>query len=326
MHSFGEFYSTATGFNLVYGVLINSLFNTGVSLFMLISGYFGVNGSVKKYLKLYLEVLFYSVLSSVIISMITGDWSIKVLIKTFFPVSSNKYWFITSYMLILIFSNYLNKIPEKLEKDEFKKLIFLMFLVFSVVPTVVQCHVMGDDGKGFANMLLMYFIGRYIRLYWNEEPRNPKKTIAIGFGVILLGFCLNLFLTLLRGGKGLYAPFARDYSCIIIIASVAIFIAFKSIKIRSIVINQIANHVVAVYLFEGAMRIFLGQFFDLTMYADKWYLFGAISVYVLVVMAGCMMLDAIRSMLAKPIEEMMCLVGEKSFYYIVAGYEKIWNR
>lgn len=323
MHTYGAFYTTATGFNLLYGVLINSLFNTGVSLFMLISGYFGVKSSFRKLLKLYLEVLFYSVLSSIIISMVTGDWNAKGLIQGFLPVSTNKYWFITSYILIVIFSKYINRIPEKLEKKDFENLLLLMFFVFSVVPTVVQYHVMGDGGKGFANMLLMYFVGRYIRLYWREEPHSQKKTIAFGGAVILLGFILNLLLTLLRGGKGVYAPFARDCSCIIIIASVAIFMAFKKIRMRSNFINQIAKHVVSVYLFEGALRTYLNQFFDITLYTDKWYLFAVLSAYVLIVMAGCMFLDVIRSLLTKPIENMICLAGEKCINCIVEVYRGV---
>ena len=86
---------------------------------------------------------------------------------------------------------------------------------------------------------------------------------------------------------------------------------------RSNVINQIAKHVVSVYLFEGAMRTFLNQFFDITLYADKWYLFAVLSVYVLVVMVGCMILDVIRSILAKPIENVICLAGEKGINRIM---------
>lgn len=326
MHTYGTVNGIVSGANLILGVLINSVFNTCVSLFILMSGYFGINGTVKKYLKLELKVLFYSVLEYIIVSKIQGCWDFRNLRRALFPVFSGKYWYITSYMLLLFFSKYLNEVPEKLKKKDFENLLLVMLFVFSVVPTVVQYHMMGDGGKGFANMLLMYFVGRYIRLYWNGEPRNLKKTIAIGSGVILLGFILNLALTLLRRGKGVYAPFARDYSCIIIIASVAIFMIFKQIRIRSTVINQIAKTCVAIYLFEGAMRTFFSQFFDITMYADKWYLFGVLSVYVLVVMAGCMMLDVIRSRLAKPIEEMICTAGDKGFNRIVKKCEKLRNR
>lgn len=42
MHTFGVFHDTAVGVNLVLGVFNSSLFNIGVSSFMLISEYFGV--------------------------------------------------------------------------------------------------------------------------------------------------------------------------------------------------------------------------------------------------------------------------------------------
>lgn len=319
MHAFGTVNGTVSGANLVFGVLINSIFNTCVSLFILISGYFGINGTVKKYLGLELEVWFYSVLGYIVVSVVQGHWDIGNLRRAVFPVFSERYWYITSYMLLLFFSKYINQIPEKLKKKDFENVLFLMLFVFSIVPTVVQYHVMGDGGKGFANMLLMYLIGRYIRLYWNEKPHSLKKTIALGAGVILLGFILNLVLTLVRGGKGVYAPFARDCSCIIIVASAAIFIVFKQIRMRSNTINQIAKHVVSVYLFEGGMRTFLNQFFDITLYADQWYLFAVLSVYVLVVMTGCMILDVIRSILMKPIEEKICLMGEEGFNLIMKG-------
>ena len=108
MHAFGSFRGTATGINLVYGVLINSIFNTGVSIFVLISGYFGISFSTNKYLKLELEVLLYSIVSVVSISAMQNSWNIKQIVKACMPVASGQYWYITSYMLLLIFSEYIN--------------------------------------------------------------------------------------------------------------------------------------------------------------------------------------------------------------------------
>lgn len=138
MHTFGAFYNSATGLTLVYGVFINSLFNTCVSIFMLISGYFGISFSLKKYLKLELEVLFYSILSLFIICIISNSYSLKEVAAACVPVFSGEYWYMTTYMLLMIFSDYINKIPEKMSKKEFEKLIVLIFFVFSVIPTVVQ--------------------------------------------------------------------------------------------------------------------------------------------------------------------------------------------
>lgn len=201
MHIFGVFYETAQGINQVFGVLINSLFNMGVSIFMLISGYFGINGSVKKYLKLELEVLFYSGINLLIMIAARGDLNLTQMIWSVAPVMSGKYWYITTYMLLMIFSQYINQIAEKLEKIRFEKLLLLMFLVFSLIPTIIRFHVMNDGGKGLMNMLLMYWIGRYIRLYGADQTSN-KKIAGIGVGVITLGFVLNMGISTYVGGGG----------------------------------------------------------------------------------------------------------------------------
>ena len=225
---------------------------------------------------------------------------------------SGKYWFITSYMLLLIFSAYINKIPEKLKKNDFEKFLLIMFLIFSLIPTIIQFHVMNDGGKGVANMLLMYLIGRYIRLYWNKKIQT-KKLILVGAGLILFGFALNMALSMLRGGKGVYAPFARDCSSIIILSSIIIFLVFKNLCFSSNVINLLAKHVVAVYLCEGAVRTFLSQLFDITIFSEKWYLFIVLAVYVLIVMLGCMILDTIRGFILNPIENKVCSVVVKVY-------------
>lgn len=311
MHTFGSFYGTATGVNLVYGVFINSLFNTGISIFVLISGYFGIRFSARKYLRLESETLFYSVISVVVIGIVSNSWAIKDIIMAFIPVASGKYWYITCYMLMLVFSEFINKAPDKLSKKDFQKLLALMFVVFSVVPTIIQFHVMNDGGKGLANMLLMYYIGRYIRLYGNDEKGIGVKTgMRIGFPligvvVVLVGFVLNMVLTMLRGGTGVCAPFARDCSAIIVLSSVAIFMSFKRMRFQSAIINGIAKHVVAVYLLEGAMRTLIGNFFDISLYGERWYLFAVIAAYVIVVMVACMIVDLIRMPIDRYVENLI---------------------
>lgn len=322
MHTFGTFYGGATGINLVYGVFINSLFNTGVSVFVLISGYFGINSSAKKYIRLEMETLFYSILSVAVIGTVNGAWALKDIIKALIPVASGKYWYITCYMLLMIFSPFINKIPEKLEKRDFQRLLTLMFIVFSAVPTVVQFHVMNDGGKGIANMLLMYLIGRYIWLYLDEK--KSSKYLVWSIILVLVGFGLNMTLTMLRGRIGVYAPFARDCSAVIVLASVAIFMSFKQIKFQSSIVNKVAKHVVAVYLLEGAMRSFIGHFFDISVFEEKWYLFAVIAVYVVVVMMGCIVVDVIRTPISEVVDKIVYKTCYKGYKWI-SGKLKVRN-
>lgn len=183
---------------------------------------------------------------------VQSNLNLKQIIQSVVPVMSGKYWYITTYMLLMIFSQYINQTAEKLNKIAFEKLLLLMFIVFSLIPTIIRFHVMNDGGKGLMNMLLMYWIGRYIRLYGAEQTNN-KKIAGIGVGVITLGFVLNMGLSM--RGKGVNAPFARDCSSIIVVGSVAVFLFFRNYTFTIKTINRIAKHVLAVYLLEASMRL-----------------------------------------------------------------------
>lgn len=226
MHTFGSYRAAARGLNLALGVLINSIFNMGVSIFGLISGYFEVKESYKKVINLWLWCLFYSVLSTVIYSIGLRQINYKDIIKSLLPISSGKYWYITAYIIIIIiFSRFLNLAPRKLSKKDFGYLICLMFFLFAVIPTFCYFHVMNDGGKGLMNMILMYYIGRYIRLY----GINEKRTIVIGAASIAIEFLLNLMMTFfILKDHGVIALFARDCSIFIIFGSIAVFLLAKN--------------------------------------------------------------------------------------------------
>ncbi len=285
MHAYAVFMKDAEGFNFVYGIFINSVFNIGVSVFILISGYFGVKLSLKKLITLELLVIFYSLCSELLIGFVGGEWNPKNLIKAFFPIFTRKYWYMTSYMLLLLFSEYINKIPEKLGKKQFEKLLLMLLFVFSIIPTIIQTDIMGDGGKGFANMFLMYLMGRYIALYGIACSR--KRSVIVSLVTLLTGFFLNLAASCIKG-DGVYTPFARDCSLIIVIAAVAIFLVFQNMHFHSRFINRVAGHVVAIYLLDIAMRTCFYAAVDIEAFGNSWYLCFILTGYVLTAMCvGC---------------------------------------
>ena len=93
----------------------------GVSCYLLITGYFSVKSTfnIKKIFKLVFEVLFYSIGIFIIfnlfnINILNIDSSI--ILKSFFPITYSLYWFITLYIILYIFSPYLNKLIFSLKK------------------------------------------------------------------------------------------------------------------------------------------------------------------------------------------------------------------
>ena len=169
MHTFGEFIKSATGVNMVYGNIINTVFNMGVSLFMLISGYFGAKTNWEKIIRFEFIAIFYSLLGYIMEAYISGVWSLSELVKSCLPIFSQRKWFLTAYIILLVFADFINLIPEKLSKKQYEWFLFLMLTVFSIIPTVIFFHPTdANSGKGFMNLLLMYLIGRYISKYENN--------------------------------------------------------------------------------------------------------------------------------------------------------------
>lgn len=290
MHAYAVFMKDAEGFNFVYGVFINSVFNIGVSVFILISGYFGVKFSLKKLITLELLVIFYSLCSELLIGFAGGEWNLKNLMKAFFPIFTRKYWYMTSYMLLLFFSEYINKIPEKLDKKQFEKLLLMLLFIFSIVPTIIQTDIMGDSGKGFANMFFMYLMGRYIALYGIACSR--KRSVVVAFFTLLGGFVLNMAASFVKGE--VYAPFARDCSLIIVIAAIAVFLTFQNMHFHSRFINRAAGHVVAIYLLDIAMRTCFYAAVDIEAFGNSWYLCFVLAGYVLTAMCVGGIINEIR--------------------------------
>lgn len=303
MHANGDFLNSCKGANLIYSELINGIFNAGVSIFVLISGYFGIRSTKRKIIKLELDIIFYSVLSSLVMCIINGNISVTQLAKSFIPVSTGKYWFMTGYMILLVFSKYINQIVEQLDKKKLEKLLLLMFAVFSVIPTFLYFHVMKDDGKGIMNMLLLYLTGAYIRKYGKDHYK--KSALIIGWFVAFsLSFIANTALSFLMGGVGAKSPFSRDCSLFIIFEAVMVLLFFRELKLKSNKINNFAKHVVAVYMFERAVRaLCLNYVFDYTVYADKFYWAFIEVIAVLIVIAICFVFDKVKVICLQNLEE-----------------------
>ena len=94
----------------------------GVNLFILITGYFMVKGkfSMKKLIKLIIEVNFYYIISSVMFEIIRGgDLSSLFRLSNyylFFSVLFGRYWFVTAYVLVYVLSPFLNKLINGINK------------------------------------------------------------------------------------------------------------------------------------------------------------------------------------------------------------------
>lgn len=292
MHTNGAVMEHASGTGFAWTQIENGIFNAGVSIFVLISGYFGIRRSTQKLIELESTVILYAVLSA-LVGCYFGKASILSIIKAFIPVSTNCYWFISCYILLMIFSPYINRAIDSMSELQHRQLLLLMSAVFLVAPTVIYYSVLGGGGKNVINMLLLYFLGSYIRKYSLDERFDKKSLLKILIATTALNVLLNSLISIATGGKP-HIPFARDCSVFIVIEATVLMMFFMKVEFHSNFINRVAKHVFAVYLFEGALRqIVQNIVFDYSIYEGEWY-WPLVNIAVaLIAMVGCMSIDVL---------------------------------
>lgn len=115
--------------------LLEAIGYVGVDCYVLISGYFLIQSkfSWKKVVGLIGEVWFYSVVILVCLIVTKQDvYSKTQILNAFLPISTRQYWFMTDYIILYILSPYINVGLQNLDKKQFKKLLFILIILFSI--------------------------------------------------------------------------------------------------------------------------------------------------------------------------------------------------
>lgn len=128
----------------IYLIEVLYLFGkVGANTFILISGYFFDNTkfSWRKVLNLWLLIQFYTILSIGVKAFVFHESfkinGIKELIRLLFPLTFGKYWFVSAYVLIYIFSPYIKVWALSLSKKDFIKMICLFIGIWSIWGTIM---------------------------------------------------------------------------------------------------------------------------------------------------------------------------------------------
>ncbi|MFL2101051.1 acyltransferase [Desemzia sp. FAM 23989] len=227
----------------------------GVTLFVMITGYFMIHSKInlKKLVLLILQVSFYSIGILLLFKGLGFPISLGDTLRNVFPIIYGQYWFMTTYIVLYLFTPFLNKLLISLNKIDYLKLIFLMIFLWILIPTFTKGS-MGDHD--ITRFLLFYSIGAYIKLYpdfFLKRKMGIQLTVVsclVIFASIaafnFIGERMNLDI-LIRNATF----FTKDSSLFILAAAVGLFIWFKTISIGSIKwINTVSGATLGVYLFH----------------------------------------------------------------------------
>lgn len=288
--------------SLAYHVywLIYDLSRVSTNCFVMLTGYFMSKSKMRpsRIFKIWCEVLVYSVLTYVISVAVGGaEISLSKVFKVFTPISSGGYWFATAYVFLCLAVPLLNRIINSIKTEkEFRRILFWMLLLTSVIPTILYWAdpLYINGGYSFIWFAVLYFIAAYIRIYDIKANKKMLLGLYLGFGVIAP--FMRAFAEVLQAkvGATTLVDNSMDYKMpITVIMSVSFFILFKNIEIKNRFIKKtvlaVAPFSFGVYLLHDGehIRPILWKFINMTrfdgIFASVLYMIG---VSLLIVVAG----------------------------------------
>lgn len=224
----------------------------GVNLFVLISGYFGLEKcfSVKKLLKLEVQCLFFSLLGVVIGIGLELELPSKEVIKMFFPITSNQYWYMTAYVILYLLSPWYNEFLKRLDRKQYNKLLLMMTLIWGIIPCVT---LQTTTGMNFTQQIWMFVVYAYGGYYarFGSKIRKKKQLLAV-FMVVLLGSVVALEILGMKWKifSDCATYFRWSNTIVAFPLTLLIFIIFRELNFKNTIVNKISGAAFSVYLFH----------------------------------------------------------------------------
>ncbi|MGN0572520.1 MAG: acyltransferase [Acutalibacteraceae bacterium] len=231
----------------------------GVDIFVILTGYFSVEKevSIKKVKTQYFQIWTYSVLiTALMLVMGEKQINVKLAVGALMPVSTSQYWFATCYILLLLLSPCLQICIERINKQQFQRVLIVFGVLWSVIPTFL----IGTPGyNNFTWFIYVYMLAAYFRKYGSDLTGK----IRIWHGALwLLIICAGAILTYVIGytipffkSNAIYL-FADMNKLPAIICALLLFFGFRNWNIKTNEkINKIASCTFGVYLLHDNPNI-----------------------------------------------------------------------
>lgn len=240
--------------------LIEYLVIIGVNLFILITGYFQSNKDFrpKKIWQLIGCCLFYKAFIIILFANFKiMHLNIFEIIKEIFIFkldTYNSYWFVVIYLFLYCLSPFLNKLINSLSQKEYKNLLFITTIIFSIIPSFTISDAFIGDGYTLYNFIYLYLIGAYIRIYTSTNKYKDKTKILIFLTIIypIINFSSTLIFKYLVPFSNLSIKFYKNSfnynNPIVILQSVTLFLLFSTFNLKSKIINTMSKLTLGIYL------------------------------------------------------------------------------
>ena len=135
-----------------------TLFAPATYCFVFISGYYGIRFKLKKLITLLLWRVVVSVGAKVYQYIYQGEvFHVVDFMESLLPITSNKWWFMTDFIMLYVLSPILNEGFDRLQSKE-KARILLLLCLFSFIGVALLYP---NQGSSLVGLTMVYLLGRY---------------------------------------------------------------------------------------------------------------------------------------------------------------------
>lgn len=287
----------ASSAQLAIGGVTNAVIRWHVNVFVLITGFFGVR-SRKGLVKIIVMSMFYTWLLYLLQCLFCGEhFSVTPLLKSLFFVTHSQYWFVQSYVLLVLIAPYLNSLLES-----HNRYVLTGILLFIDCWCGYFHNETISTGFGLLHFATMYVIGRCLYMTNGQRSTPPHLHLLTIFVVTIGLLAIQHLIPQTQFGKGYNNP-------LLVICSVVVFLLFRRMNIKNEQVNWLSASSFAVYLIHDSK---FGHYWikeimtweNATIETPLYYLLAMIATGIMIYMA-CAMADKALSYFYNPISRII---------------------
>lgn len=271
--------------------------------FIAISAWFLVDQSFKaeRFTKMWLEVLFYSLLTTVMASILGSQFTGIEWFSAFLPITGGVQGYAQTYLAFYLMLPFLSKVANGLTRNQ-NKFILICLSLFCFGFRFISSLVWSEQSV-YCRLVLfvfVYFLMLYMKRFpykWLDNTALMLLVSILGWGVIFTYYVLTVLYPEWNGWKYFFVFIADEGGVLFLITGIAIFFLFKSVKIRYRKwINVLGGTTLAVILIHDG-HFFRGWTWSL-LRTSEWYyssfFFWRVILCEVVIYLTCSLIDFAR--------------------------------
>ena len=296
---------------------INSVVIIGVNLFFLISGYYSVSFTIRKFCKLLIDLYLYNTIL-IFISFAIGTEKIGLSSIKYVLLPFYKYWFIYVYLLLMIIAPLINEKLQKLSRNATIHYLIVFSILICGFGFISDSSMLGiNNGYSIVFALYLYFVGNSMHRFGFLKMSQGKQVLCwCGTTCITAMMCTSMIVLDKYELSWKMFSYNNPFVTLSSVCFVYIFLNRKVFKANYLL--KIAKHILPVYYIHTSSCFAYLRNIPLRYIFENYGIFVEIVfllAYACLVFALCVLIDLIKTKIIDRTEIRIIdniKIGEKS--------------